>query len=58
MMGDVVEAVVGDGVDGLLARSVMSSKGLERGLMGFELLLDADYQRARNAASDADFQSC
>ena len=39
-------------------RLVISLKGLERALMGVELLLDADHQRACDASVAASYQPC
>ena len=46
MIGNVVEAVIGGRVE-----LVLSLKGSEQRLMGFERSLDAGHQRARNAAA-------
>ena len=39
-------------------RLVISLKGLERALMGVELLLDADHQRACDASVATTYQPC
>ena len=51
MMVKVIEAVVSDRLDELLTRLVLSLKSSKRALTGFELLLDAGCQCARNAAA-------